>query len=330
MKKVVLSAGHSFNDPGAVNRDPDFKESFLTIEITNLITPLLKAHGVRVDTIPDELSLQETIDLINKDYKDHDVAIEIHINAGGGEGIEGWYFQNSEVSKKLVNDILNGIVSETGMKSRGAKDETTNRWGRLGFIHDTKPLACLIECGFIDSQVDLKLLSTEEGRYKIAKGIARGICSFLEVTWDDSKLPKDAGDACQVALAASVETAANNKQKWDEWLGKANDRKKEFEKFKKEEYQRAVDLCNDLEGKLNNERIDHAGTKKNIVKPLQDQLNDLNEVKIPKLEKVAEDADSEVKKANIKITKLLDQEFTVAEALHFMFKAIKGGDWYDD
>ena len=142
-KKVVLSAGHSFSDSGAYNPNLELKESFLTIEIVKLCVPVLRSQGITVAIIPDDISLIDTIAKINKDYASYDLAVEAHINSGGGTGVEGWYYQNDAVSKKLSDDILNGIVAETGMKSRGSKDESTNRHGRLGFVHDTKPLACL-------------------------------------------------------------------------------------------------------------------------------------------------------------------------------------------
>ena len=90
-KKVVLSAGHSFSDSGAYNPNKDLKESFLTMDIVKLALPLLTSQGINVSVIPDDLDLVETINRINKMYADYDLAIEVHVNAGGGRGIEGWY-----------------------------------------------------------------------------------------------------------------------------------------------------------------------------------------------------------------------------------------------
>lgn len=329
-KKVVLSAGHSTSDSGAVNTqlEPDLKENFLTMDLVKLCVPILRSQGITVATISDDISLLDTINKINKDYPTYDLAVELHINAGGGTGVEGWYYQNDEVSKKLSDDILNGIVSETGMKSRGSKDESTNRHGRLGFVHDTKPLACLIECGFIDSIEDLKLLATEAGRYKIAKGVARGICANLGVTFSDSDIPEDPCVAMSEALKQALKDVEAEKEKKVSARNERDAIKKDFEKFKNEEYKRAVDLANTMEGKYNDKVIEFNTFKLNEHKPVLDKLKDYDEVKIPELKKNASDATTALQVANEKIDRLLSQNFTLPEIVHFLVRYIsknKGG-----
>lgn len=329
-KKVVLSAGHSISDAGAVNTnpEPDLKENFLTMDLVKLCVPILRSQGITVATIADDISLIDTINKINKDYSAYDLAVELHINAGGGTGVEGWYYQNDETSKKLSDDILNGIVAETGMKSRGSKDETTNRWGRLGFVHDTKPLACLIECGFIDSIDDLKLLATEAGRYKIAKGVARGICANLGVTFSDSDVPEDPCVAMSEALKKALKEVELEKEKKDKARDERDEAKADLKKFKEEEYKRAVDLANTMEKKFNDKVIEFNDFKIKEHKPLQDKLKDYDEVKIPKLTTDASDAITALQVANSKIDRLLAEDYTLPEIVHFLVRLIsknKGG-----
>lgn len=183
-KTIVLSAGHDLSDPGAIN-DSGVKENSLTMKLVEAAKPLLEANGVSVIKVPDTLSLIDTISYINKLSPEPDLAIELHVNAGGGNGVEGWFYQSSEESKKLSDTILASLVKETGMKNRGSKDETTNKWGRLGFVHDTNPLAVLIECGFIDGVDDIKLLTTDEGRLKIARGLAKGILNYFSMSYKE-------------------------------------------------------------------------------------------------------------------------------------------------
>ena len=327
-KKVVLSAGHSLNDSGAVNRDADLKENFLTIRIVNLAIPLLKAHGVKVDTIPDELSLIETINLINSKFGGHDLAIEIHINAGGGTGVEGWHYHNSEVSKQLTNDILNSLVSETGMRNRGAKDEFNNRWGRLGFVHDTKPLATLIECGFIDHPDDAKFLATEEGRYKMARGLARGICANLGISWNPDKLPEDGDEACQERIKDLETKLKKSDDRGDEWKKKTRAVRDDFDKFKKNEYSKAIELANELEQLHNDAKEKHNDTKKELTN-VEREFKHLRDVEYPKQIKLAQNATEALGIANAKIDRYMEQNYTFGEALHFLMKAFhrnKGGD----
>jgi regulator of replication initiation timing len=69
------------------------------------------------------------------------------------------------------------------MKNRGPKDESTNQDGKLGFVHDTKPLVALVECGFIDNEEDRKFYTSDEGITKIAKGIVRGLLGYIGEDW---------------------------------------------------------------------------------------------------------------------------------------------------
>jgi len=187
MKTIALSAGHSNTDPGAVYNG--LVERDLVEKIVAYASQIIRAHGVGVLNPPSDLSLTQTIKWINDRADNIDICSEIHINSSSkpntGVGLEGWYYRNSEESKKFASFLLDAMAVESGMsKLRGVKDEkTANIWGRLGFIHDTKPLACLMECGFINTDEDRKVLSSEDGLYNLAKGVARGVVSYLGIEW---------------------------------------------------------------------------------------------------------------------------------------------------
>jgi len=187
MKTIALSAGHSSTDPGSTYNG--LVERDIVEKIVDLASPIIRNHGVGVLNPPKELSLVQTIKWINARADGINICSEIHINSSkvpeSGFGLEGWYYRGSEESKKFAQFIIDAIAVESRMgKTRGVKDEkSANIWGRLGFIHDTKPLACLIECGFINSEIDRKILSSDSGLYNIAKGVARGIVSYLGIEW---------------------------------------------------------------------------------------------------------------------------------------------------
>lgn len=180
-KTVCLSAGHSVTDPGAMAGG--LKESDLNMDIVGKTAEILRIHGIDTLTVPDNLSLVATINWINERPNQIDLAIESHVNSGGGVGVEAWHYAGSAKSRELGQFMVDALVAETGMKSRGVKDESTNRHGKLGFVHDTDPLAGLIETGFIDSDEDRKLLNNTKGRMRIAKGLARGLLSYLGKDW---------------------------------------------------------------------------------------------------------------------------------------------------
>lgn len=200
MKTIIISAGHSLSDPGAVYNGS--RESFMTMELTKLVSDIMRKHSVGILNVPDELDLKQTIAWVNVRDKEQDIdaAIEIHTNAStdpGAKGVEAWYYHDfgtglgSEYSKKLAQMMVDGIGVETGMKIRGVFDESTNRWGKLGFVHDTTPLASLVECGFLSNETDRNILLSPEGRMNIAKGICRGLLLYIGEEWKPELLNPD-------------------------------------------------------------------------------------------------------------------------------------------
>ncbi|MFA5300343.1 MAG: N-acetylmuramoyl-L-alanine amidase [Lutibacter sp.] len=176
---ICLSAGHFTQDPGAVSSG--LIERDLAIKITDRCVTMLQKHGLSTLRVPDDIDLTPTINWINQRASQIELCVEIHINAGGGHGMETWYYHDSVESKKLSQFINDACVAETGLPNRGVKDEATNQWGKLGFVHDTIPLACLVECGFIDG--DNAFLKVDENLTRMSKGVARGIISYLGLKW---------------------------------------------------------------------------------------------------------------------------------------------------
>lgn len=181
MKKVILSAGHGAGDPGVVYKN--LKESDLTTAITNRAVEMIKKHGVTCLAVPANLSLQQTINWINNNNPNEtNICVEVHINSGGGHGTEAWnYVGGPNESDRLSQFLADAVSAETGLPSRGIKDESTSRFGKLGFVHDTVPIAALIEIAFIDGDYDFLL--RDENLTRAAKGVARGCLSYLGVAW---------------------------------------------------------------------------------------------------------------------------------------------------
>jgi hypothetical protein len=193
MKTIAISAGHAPNiEKGATAFG--LYEEIINLHIAEDVSEILRRHSVPTLEVPHDLTLVQTIEWINERNTQIDICLEIHCNAGGGSGVEAWYYQNLVTkaddleSKKLAQFVTDAIAVETGWKNRGVKGETTNLHGKLGFIHDTKPLAALVECGFIDNPLDAEKYKTEEGIFQIAKGVARGLLGYIGVTWNPELL----------------------------------------------------------------------------------------------------------------------------------------------
>lgn len=154
MKKVFLCAGHSTSVAGACAQGAN--EAIEVINIVNAAAAILSTQdtkGREIVVVPHNLDLIPSINWINANSTDpaHDLCIEVHMNSGGGHGIECWFYSGVQSSADFANELLVPLVKYTGLPTRGIKGDATNRYGRLGFIRDTAPMASLIEMGFIDT-----------------------------------------------------------------------------------------------------------------------------------------------------------------------------------
>jgi N-acetylmuramoyl-L-alanine amidase len=179
-KTICLSAGHGAGDPGASHQT--LQEATLTEIIVKRAAEMIRKHSVDCLEVPSNLTLIETIQWINNRTDQITICVEAHINSGGGTGVEGWNYEGGpNESDKLSKFLADASAAETGLPNRGVKDETLNRYRKLGFVHDTNPIAALLECAFIDG--DYEYLKKDENLTKSAKGLARGCLSYIGVTW---------------------------------------------------------------------------------------------------------------------------------------------------
>ena len=180
MPKVFIGVGHGGSDPGAVSNNT--KEKDLNLSIALACRDMLERHGVSVkmsrtkdknDTLSDEIK--------ECNAYSPDLAIDIHNNAGGGDGAEAFYHYGGGVSKTLAENVLFEIV-KIGQNSRGAKiRKNANGKDYYGFIRQTSCPAVIIECAFIDNATDLKILASEGERIKMGQAIAKGILKTLGI-----------------------------------------------------------------------------------------------------------------------------------------------------
>ena len=120
-----------------------------------------------------------------------DYVVEIHHNAGGGDGAEVYYSINGGKGKTLAQNVLDAIAA-IGQQSRGIKTKTTSD-GRnyFGIIRDTYAPAILVECAFLDSK-DYKIVDTAAERKAMGEAIARGVLKTLGVNEKAAKTDKPA------------------------------------------------------------------------------------------------------------------------------------------
>lgn len=184
--KVFIGVGHGGSDPGAVANNT--KEKDLNLSIAKACRDVLVRHGIEVklSRAKDENDpLGEEIRECNEFSPD--LAVDIHNNAGGGDGAEAFYHYGGGKSKTLAENILAEVV-KVGQNSRGAKVRK-NSQGKdyYGFIRETSAPAVIVECAFVDNAQDLEILATEGKRKSMGEAIAKGLLKTLGVAYQGEK-----------------------------------------------------------------------------------------------------------------------------------------------
>lgn len=181
-KKVFLGIGHGGSDPGAVANG--LRESDLNLAIGLACRDELLRHGVKVGisrTKDENDALTEEIKECNA-FKPN-LAVDIHNNAGGGDGAECFHHYGGGTGKTLAKNILDEIVA-VGQNSRGLKTKK-NSAGKdyYGWIRETSCPACLIECAFVDNKKDIAIIDTAAEQKKMGIAIAKGVLKTLGIAW---------------------------------------------------------------------------------------------------------------------------------------------------
>lgn len=188
-KKVFIGVGHGGSDPGAVANG--FKEKDLNMAISLACRDELERHGVTVlmsRTKDEDEGLLEKIGECNA--FDPDVALDIHNNAGGGDGAEVFYSVGGGTGKTLAKNVLDEIVA-IGQNSRGIKTKT-NSIGQdwFGFIRQTYAPAVLVECAFLDTKKDIEIIDTLAEQKAMGVAIAKGVLRTIGIEWKPVEEPK--------------------------------------------------------------------------------------------------------------------------------------------
>lgn len=218
-KTVFINPGHGGSDPGAVANG--LKEKNLNLTIALSCRDELKRHGVTVvmgrEKDIDRTSSQITTACNNSKA---DLAIDIHNNAGGGDGAEVFYYSRGGTSKTLANNILAEII-KVGQNSRGIKTKVDgNGSDYFYFIRETVPPAVIVECAFLDNKTDVKIIDTTAEQKKFGVAIAKGILKTLGIaykaavaTTKPSATTNTSNKVYRVQVFAGSKTGAENMKK---------------------------------------------------------------------------------------------------------------------
>lgn len=164
--KFNVHGGHNSHVTGASKYLNELNEDR---KVKNEVIRLLKAQGHTVYDCTDDNGTTQNANLSNivKKCNAHsvDLDVSIHLNAGGGTGVEAYIYPGSS-SKDEAARICSKVASALGIRNRGVKTSST-----LYVLKHTKAPAILVECCFVDSTTDRDKWNAT----KCAKAIVEGI-----------------------------------------------------------------------------------------------------------------------------------------------------------
>lgn len=179
MARVFIGVGHGGTDPGAVGY---LVEKDVNLKMARACCDYLRARGVdavlsRTEDVTDKLVSK--IDRCNAFAPD--LALDIHNNAGGGDGFEIYHSVVGGTGKLLAQNIEKEIV-QIGQNSRGLKTKK-NSYGRdyFGFIRSTRCPAVICEGVFVDNKADAAQADTDAECRAFGGAYARGILATLGI-----------------------------------------------------------------------------------------------------------------------------------------------------
>ena len=210
MAKIFIGVGHGGSDPGAVVGS--LKEKDINLVIATEVYNVLHRHGVTVQMSrvkDDNESLAEKIAEANK--FDPTLALDIHNNAGGGDGAEVFHHYGGGKGKTLAENILSEIV-KIGQNSRGAKiKKNENGYDYFAFIRETKCPSVIVESAFLDNKTDVQIIDTVSEQKAMGIAIAKGVLRTLSIPY---KEPETSDKLYRVQVGAySIKANAEAMQK---------------------------------------------------------------------------------------------------------------------
>ncbi|MEG0944406.1 MAG: N-acetylmuramoyl-L-alanine amidase [Angelakisella sp.] len=183
MSSAFLGIGHGGRDPGAIANG--LQEADINLVVGLATRSELLRHGVEVgisrisnedDPLSDEIAEANS-------FKP-DIAVEIHTNAGGGDGFEVYAQTNRFAAQsRAIALSIEKEVKAFGQNSRGIKTRQNSTGADyFGWLRQVNCPAVLCEGAFIDT-TDRYIIDTVPEQQALGVTYAKGILAYLGIQW---------------------------------------------------------------------------------------------------------------------------------------------------
>ena len=207
MAKVYLGVGHGGSDSGAVKY---IVEKDVNLQMALACKEYLEANGVQVKisrTTDKDKDLNARINECNAN--DPDLAIDVHNNAGGGDGFEVYHTIHGGTGKTLAQNIEKEVKA-IGQNSRGCKTKKrSDGTDYYGFISWIKAPSIICEGVFVDNKSDAAQADTLAEQKAFGVAYAKGILKTLGITSNNT--PKQEKESNYTTFVKEVQKACGAK-----------------------------------------------------------------------------------------------------------------------
>jgi N-acetylmuramoyl-L-alanine amidase len=170
-RKLFVDLGHSAKWPGAIGVKSEVAwNRAIYRELEPLLRGVCLQKGWELIAVPEaffgdltaNMNLIRRIRWINARSRPTDLLLSIHGNAATNPKVRGvttCYMGGSESARREAVEMSRAYSRATGVPvwNGGAFDDRNSRFGRIGMVRDTTPLALLIEAGFVTSLQDVTI-----------------------------------------------------------------------------------------------------------------------------------------------------------------------------
>lgn len=186
MAKVFIGVGHGGSDPGAVANG--LYEANINLQMALEMSRQLVRHGVNVlmsRTRDENDPLAEEIAEANA-FKP-DIAIDVHNNAGGGDGWEALVQTNAyKTAANKLAKLIEAEVLKIGQNSRGLKtrlNDSGTDW--YGFLRQITAPAIIVEGAFLDNKNDVQQIDELHEQKAFGTAYAKGVLAYFGIAWKE-------------------------------------------------------------------------------------------------------------------------------------------------
>lgn len=188
MVKIAYDAGHGINTPGKRTPDGEREWTFNNHVVLGFQAELLRYKDVELLRTDDstgktDIPLKTRTDKANNWKADYYISFHHNANTskwGTWTGVETFvYLGNQPKSRALAEAIHPALVKGYGLRDRGIKQ------ANLHIVRETKMPAILLEGGFMDSTIDIKIMRDYIKLQNAGKLIAQALAKYLKLELEE-------------------------------------------------------------------------------------------------------------------------------------------------